>query len=108
MAQVLWHPLGANSSSLLVLTNDSILREYSINEDVEEPAQTLSFSNKSLAERSAAGGRRGGFSSDDLDEETAVGLCTGAGEADWGPLTLFGLMANGDIKALCPFLPKKS
>ena len=113
VAQVLWHPWGEGASSLLVLTVDCLLREYSISVDVEEPAQTLSFSHStatSAARGSAPGTPRGGkrFSADDEGAEVATGMCIGEGEGDWGPLTIYGLMRNGDIYALSPFLPRRA
>jgi hypothetical protein len=38
----------------------------------------------------------------------AAAMCVGQGKADWGPLTLYALMRNGDVVSLCPFLPKKA
>ncbi|KAM0788026.1 hypothetical protein ACM66B_006225 [Microbotryomycetes sp. NB124-2] len=129
--QVLWHPWGEHASSLLVLSSDATVREYNIAEDVDEPVQTLSF-NKTVSNSSSsnltlarvttssaarANGRGGqatpqmrnrGFSAIDEDAETAVGFCLGQGRGDWGPTALYGLMRNGDVKALCPFLPKKA
>lgn len=101
VAQVAWHPWGDNSSSLLVLTVDATLREYSIGYDAEEPAQTVDL-------RPSESRGRGGFSSDDAGEGTAVAFCLGEGKGDWRPLTLYALMRSGDIVAVCPFLPKKA
>ncbi|SCV72733.1 BQ2448_4270 [Microbotryum intermedium] len=114
VSQILWHPWGTNSSSLLVLTIDSVVREYDISTDVEEPTQTLSFVNdlqRQQASRSTPVKRSGGvgaFSAEDRNAKKAVAMCVGGGKADWGPLTLFGLMRNGDVVAICPFLPKKA
>lgn len=104
VAQVIFHEWGENGSSLLVLTQDGIVREYSLEDDVEEPATTLNLCD----DASGTAGRRGGFSADDIDGKTAVGFCFGDGAGDWGKLTLYGLMRNGDIVAVCPYLPKKS
>ena len=78
------------------------MREYTLSEDSEEPSQTVSFLDTE--------GRRGnrGFSSDDVGAETAVAFTVGEGKGDWGCLTLWGLMRNGDVRAVCPFLPKKA
>ncbi|SCZ91855.1 BZ3500_MvSof-1268-A1-R1_Chr5-3g08179 [Microbotryum saponariae] len=113
VSQILWHPWGANSSSLLVLTIDSTIREYDISTDVEEPTQTLSFieHQPQQTSRSTPTKRSGaprGFSAEDRNAKKAVAMCLGGGQADWGPLTLFGLMRNGDVVAICPFLPKKA
>ncbi|BGP05254.1 hypothetical protein JCM10049v2_001059 [Rhodotorula toruloides] len=106
IASALWHPLGADSSYLLLLTTDCTLREYSISTDVSEPSQTLSFLPQSEREK---GKRRGfGFSAVDEGARTATGMCVGEGKGDWGMMTLYAVMRNGDVLALCPFLPKKA
>ena len=112
IASVLWHPLGADASSLLLLTADCTLREYTVSEDVSEPAQVVSFSRSGsdAADKKGkgGGGARFGFSAIEKDAETAAAMCVGQGKADWGPLTLYALMRNGDVVSLCPFLPKKA
>lgn len=112
IASVLWHPLGADASSLLLLTVDCTLREYTVSEDVSEPAQVVSFSRSGpdSADKKGKGGSgaRFGFSAIEKDAETAAAMCVGQGKADWGPLTLYALMRNGDVVSLCPFLPKKA
>lgn len=56
IAKVLWHPWGQNGSSLLVLTDDGILREYDISADPSEPAQSLSVVNNSTQVGARIGG----------------------------------------------------
>ncbi|GAA5936883.1 hypothetical protein JCM3775_002734 [Rhodotorula graminis] len=109
VASVLWHPLGHDASSLVVLTSDATLREYTVSESLDEPAQTLSFA-RAGAGAGAGAARKGGFGLDavDRDAQTAVALCIGEGRGDWGPLTLYALMRNGDVVSMCPFLPKKA
>ncbi|SPC65387.1 uncharacterized protein UHOD_00514 [Ustilago sp. UG-2017b] len=169
VSKVDWHPWGENGTSLLVLTDDGLLREYDVAKDTEEPQQIASFlpvdtgaasqrsrsrsatpaytsrnnASSPIAGRSstnnaasAAHTSRGfGLSAEDDDATTAVSfsLCvsetplsrsnpfdddsdqagtkaasTSTGPSDWSPLTIFGLMKNGDIWALCPFLPKSA
>ncbi|GAA5979084.1 hypothetical protein JCM10908_002799 [Rhodotorula pacifica] len=108
IASALWHPLGADASSLLLLTTDCTLREYTVSEDVSEPAQVVSFSRSGAADKKGKAGGRLGFSAIERDAETAAAMCVGQGKADWGPLTLYALMRNGDVVSLCPFLPKKT
>ena len=102
---MLWHPWGEHASSLLVLTTDALLREYNIADDAQEPTQTLSFITASP--KPAASASRRGFSADDDEDEKAVGMVIGGG-GGWGPLTVMGLMRNGDVRAICPFLPSKA
>ncbi|PWZ02689.1 hypothetical protein BCV70DRAFT_196935 [Testicularia cyperi] len=184
IVKVTWHPWGDAGTSLLVLTDDAVLREYDIAKDTEEPQQTLSFvpTTSAAPPTSAASQRarsrsatptaaslmagsspmptriRGGFGSpaparlsspssyaggltaEDDDATTAVSfsLCISqapssapatifdaAGNdqdqnewasaarrarapADWSPLTVFCLMKNGDIWAVCPFMPRNA
>lgn len=108
IAQCIWHPLGANSASLLVLTTDAVVREYDVTHNVDEPQQTLTCAPLPRAHAHARGGGGGGaFSADDDDSCVAVALAVGdCGTSDWLTLTLFVLMQNGDVWALCPFLPR--
>ena len=105
VASAVWHPWGEEGSSLLVLTTDSLLREYNIADDAQEPAQTLSFLTASP--KPTASAARRGFSADDEEGARAVGMVVGGG-AGWGPLTVMELMKNGDVRAICPFLPSKA
>lgn len=154
VSKVDWHPWGENGTSLLVLTEDGLLREYDVAKDTEEPQQTASFlplhhaaatqrsrsrsATPSLSSRnpdSSVAPRSFCVSADDDDATTAVSfsLCVtnapqprstpfdqdadqawaeaaslSSGPSDWSPLTVFGLMRNGDVWALCPFLPKSA
>ncbi|GAA5923985.1 uncharacterized protein JCM15063_005516 [Sporobolomyces koalae] len=110
IAQVLWHPLGQHFSSLLVLTADAQLREYTLHESTSEPSQTVSFVE------STTSASRGFFSAEDEAGREATAMCLGDAfdrseegpGADWGKMTVYGLMKNGDLKSICPFLPKRS
>lgn len=161
-----WHPWGENGTSLLVLTEDGLLREYDVAKDTDEPQQTASFlpvttvsalqrsrsrsatpasasrqhASSPIAVRSSVDPntssfqptRGTGLSADDDAATTAVSfsLCVldtplphatlfdqdaeaaaatrRRTTSDWSPLTIFGLMKNGDVWALCPFLPKSA
>lgn len=100
LSKVLWHPLSTQSTSLLVLTLDGLLREYDPLTDAEEPQQQLSLLPPRM------GGR--GYGVDEPGEREAVSFCLGRGEGDWGWLSVYGLMANGDVYGVCPFLPKNA
>ena len=101
MTKVAWHPWGSNASSLLVLSLDGTLREYDPLQDAEEPQQIVSVLPPSK------GGARG-FGADEPGEREAVSFCLGRGEGDWGALSVYALMGNGDVYGLCPFLPKNA
>ncbi|KAG0148788.1 hypothetical protein CROQUDRAFT_654356 [Cronartium quercuum f. sp. fusiforme G11] len=52
--------------------------------------------------------REGTFSAEDVSASRAVTMCFGSGDGDWGPLTLYGLMENGDVYTICPYLPRNA
>ena len=115
IVDVKWHALGANASTLCVLTAEAVMREYDVTEDVEEPSQTLHFAPASPSAPSSSG--YGLFLGEEDEREgeegesggiVASALEFGKGRADWGPLTVYCLMRNGDLYARCPYLPKNS
>ncbi|EPQ28790.1 uncharacterized protein PFL1_03593 [Pseudozyma flocculosa PF-1] len=181
IAKVQWHPWGEAGTSLLVLTDDGLLREYDVSRDTEEPQQVVSLLPRthtsgashlhsrsrsatptaaSLAasiysspvpfrkgqEASAASPSRSragtpgihssfGLTADDDDSRIAVSftLCitqtstsartmfddiedeAWASKAkssrradDWSAFTVLGLMKNGDVWAICPFMPRNA
>ncbi|KAH9466303.1 hypothetical protein MJO28_001081 [Puccinia striiformis f. sp. tritici] len=50
----------------------------------------------------------GTYGSEDKASSTAISICFGTGTGDWGPLTLYAIMMNGDMYAICPYLPKNA
>jgi nucleoporin NUP82 len=73
----------------------------------KKPDSKLSHSpgaSKSLLNSSHSGT----YGSTDRASCTAVSICFGTGTADWGPLTLYVVMLNGDLYAICPYLPKNA
>ncbi|SNX81648.1 uncharacterized protein MEPE_00353 [Melanopsichium pennsylvanicum] len=154
VSKVDWHPWSEAGTSLLVLTEDGLLREYDVAKDTQEPQQMASFlplaaataSHRSRSRSTTPGFdtvktcitqtfRGFGVSAEDDDATTAVSFSLCVTDAslpratsfdqdkdqawaaaasrtkapsDWSPLTVFGLMKNGDIWALCPFLPKSA
>ncbi|GHJ88352.1 hypothetical protein NliqN6_4754 [Naganishia liquefaciens] len=118
IAKIDWHSWGEDGKSLLILTEDAVLREFDVQRDCDEPQQELSFltdkpptrpPRPSHKGKSATGSskRRRAFGTPDEEAETAVSFAVGQGLGDWGPMTLYGLMRNGDIWAVCPFLPQR-
>lgn len=121
IAQCRWHPLGTEGASLVVLTEDAIVREYDVAHDVDEPRQTIAVLPPTRSAPSK-------WSADDDDEHCAVSCAFGRdiGESralapavheddsldtgatympTWLPYTLFVLMRSGDVYVVCPFLP---
>ncbi|WFD30213.1 hypothetical protein MSPP1_001230 [Malassezia sp. CBS 17886] len=112
VVQCRWHPLGRDGASLVVLTDDAILREYDVESDVDEPQQTVPVLSAEATART-----RAAFSADDDEALCAASFAfgadgvspsadDGAAPVDWLPLTVFAVMQNGDVWALCPFLPR--
>lgn len=109
IAQCRWHPCGADGASLVVLTDDAIVREYDVSRDVDEPQQTIA----ALPRRTRASSV---FSAEDDDNSLAVSFSFGHGlqptmrdvpsSPSWLAFTLFVLMQSGDVYVLCPFMPK--
>lgn len=120
IAECQWHPLGDGGSSLFVLTDDALLREYDVVSDVDEPQQSILCIKSSMASSRSAT-----LSANDDDQTCAVGFALGCGSDEarsspsashlwstcapnWLYLTVFVLMRNGDIWALCPVMPKRA
>ncbi|KZT60736.1 hypothetical protein CALCODRAFT_515128 [Calocera cornea HHB12733] len=99
LAKIDWHPLGEGGASLMVLTEDGILREYNIFENADEPKQTVSFLPSTLR-------RSRGYSAE--TPQRAVSFAFGQGRDDWGALTAFCLTNKGEIFSICPFMPKQT
>ncbi|EGF98907.1 uncharacterized protein MELLADRAFT_95061 [Melampsora larici-populina 98AG31] len=65
-------------------------------------ADSPSISSRTRGESSgpqnlARNRREGTFSAEDVSATNAVSMCFGTGIGDWGPMTLYGLMENGDL-----------
>ena len=73
-------------------------REYDPTVDADEPLQTVSFAKQKA--------KTTGYGIHDVSE--AVSFAIGQGQNDWAPFTVYGLMQNGDIYAVCPFMPTKA
>jgi hypothetical protein len=67
-----------------------------VSTDPEEPTQTISFASEKKTRSYAA---------EDPFARQAVSFTFGQGDGDWSLLTLYAAMRNGDIYAICPFLP---
>lgn len=105
IVRVLWHPLGVEGASLVVLTADGFVRTYdfTIGSELsfEVPDQVLDLF-------ALAGRKRhtGGFTADE-DEMTPASCCFGSGIQGWRLFTLYVLMRGGDIYALVPLVPSR-
>ncbi|EJD53549.1 hypothetical protein AURDEDRAFT_80006 [Auricularia subglabra TFB-10046 SS5] len=93
-----WHSWGEHGATLLVGTADGVVREYDASQNPDEPQQTISFMPPQTRKTFLA----------DASTRELVSFTLGGGNADWGPLTLYGLMKNGDVYAIAPYMPARA
>ena len=114
----LWHPCGVSGKCLVTITADAVVRIWEL-----DTKNRWSFDSPSLAvdlKKLAQGtfdeddfepcriGRNRGFSSDMAGMEVASACFGGTGsgeESSWSAMTLWIVMKDGDVYALCPLLP---
>lgn len=134
IAQCRWHPYGLDGASLVVLTEDAMVREYNVVKDIDEPQQTMAVLGQATTLKSTSSSSSSSaflLSAEDEDEKTAVSLSFGCDSPSWissspvredsqrddadtayktGPgwllFSLFVLMQSGDVYVVCPFMPK--
>ncbi|KZP00206.1 hypothetical protein CALVIDRAFT_325045 [Calocera viscosa TUFC12733] len=99
LAKIDWHPLGEGGASLMVLTEDGIMREYNVFENAEEPKQTVTFLPSTLR-------RSRGYSAE--TPQRAVSFAFGRGNDNWSSLTAFCLTNKGEVFSICPYMPKRT
>ncbi|KAH8926823.1 hypothetical protein BT69DRAFT_1347756 [Atractiella rhizophila] len=103
-----WHPHSLANATLLVLTVDGLLREYDLLTDISEEAQVVDFNANQCIKRFPTPADEGEGFRDDPGAREAVSFCFGEGEGDWGRLTVYGLMRNGDLYGVCPYIPRNA
>ncbi|KAI9822996.1 MAG: hypothetical protein M1832_002650 [Thelocarpon impressellum] len=120
VVSALWHPLGVSGNCLVTVTAEAVVRLWEVSAEnrwsFDNP--TLAVDLKKLADGTSADddfaastmGRNRGFSVDSVEMEVAAacfGGTNGGQEHGWSPMTLWLAMREGDVYALCPFLPSK-
>jgi nucleoporin NUP82 len=78
-----------------------MISEYDTSVDAEEPLQVISF----VPDRRRSSKT---FNAIDSGEREVASFMLGKGMADWGPLTIYALMKNRDVYAVCPYMPKNA
>lgn len=120
LVSAIWHPLSPSGNGLVTVTKDAGVRlwELDINNrsSFNEPALAVDLkklSNASTVREDFSASKYGvnkGFSADDVEMQVA-GTCFGGNGAEdedgWSSMTLWVAMTEGDVYALCPFLPSK-
>ena len=120
LACALWHPLSPAGEMLVTVTHDACVRLWELDAQnrasFDEPA--LAIDLKKLANatstqsdfRASKYGTNRGFSPDDVEMQVAAACFGGVGREDehgWAAMTLWVAMTEGDVYALCPFLPSR-
>ncbi|KAK4982579.1 hypothetical protein LTR50_007678 [Elasticomyces elasticus] len=123
IVSALWHPLSPPGISCLVtVTKDATIRLWELNPanrqsfsepalaiDLQKLANATSYSSEEDVSASRYGDKKG-FSPDDVDMEVAAACFAGQGaegENGWASMTVWFAMTQGDVYALCPFLPSR-
>ena len=116
----IWHPLAPSGDCLVTITHDACVRLWELDSEnrssFDEPA--LAVDLKKLANATSTQtdfsaskyGTNKGFSPDDIEMQVAAACFGGQGRDDehgWASMTLWVAMTEGDVYALCPFLPSR-
>ena len=120
LASALWHPLSPTGNTLITVTKDACVRLWELDSrnrsTFNEPALAVDLRKlgnaSSVAEDFSASkyGTNRGYSPDDVEMQVAASCFGGQGyddEEGWSSMTLWVAMTEGDVYALCPFLPSK-
>ncbi|KNE63445.1 hypothetical protein AMAG_08571 [Allomyces macrogynus ATCC 38327] len=134
--QAHWHPMSAQKSDLLVLSEDGQLRLYNVFADIDRPVHTYHVLTADLArvmsnpyhpEKEIARpiafvlgqdpvAAAMGPSSDALnpwmtprrsDAQTAAKDTSEPLGWEWAPLSIYVAMQNGDVYSMCPIMPSE-
>ena len=120
IVSALWHPLGATGNCLVTITQDAVVRVWELSmqnrHSFEEPTVALDLRKLKRATSTKSDvrprplGISEGISYDYVGMDVASARFGGTGapeETGWSGMTLWLAMAEGDVYALCPLLPKK-
>ncbi|KAK5707627.1 hypothetical protein LTR97_000165 [Elasticomyces elasticus] len=120
LASTLWHPLSPTGNCLVTVTRDACVRLWELETNnrstFSEPSlaidlKKLANASSSQADFSASKyGVSTGFSPDEVEMLVASSCFGGSGHSNengWSSMTLWIVMSEGDIYALCPLLPKR-
>ncbi|KJX95446.1 hypothetical protein TI39_contig4112g00030 [Zymoseptoria brevis] len=120
LVSAVWHPLSPSGNGLVTVTKDACVRLWEL--DIEsrgtfnEPSLAVDLKklgNASTVREDFSASKYGvnkGYSADDVEMQVASSCFGGHGrdaEDGWSSMTLWVAMTEGDVYALCPFLPAK-
>ncbi|KAI5362300.1 Putative nucleoporin NUP88/NUP82 [Septoria linicola] len=119
LVSAIWHPLSPSGNGLVTVTKDACVRLWELDQDDRSTFSqpTVAVDLKKLANATCARddltaskyGTNKGYSADDFDMLVAGACFGGEGREDedgWSSMTLWVAMTEGDVYALCPFLPE--
>ena len=116
VVSAVWHPLGVNGNCLVTVTEDAVVREWELSpiDRWSFDTPTLEVDLKRLADGTsldqdfgASTSTNKAFSPDDFDMKVASACFASRNSNGWAPMTLWVAMAEGDVYALCPLLPRR-
>ena len=120
LASAIWHPLSPTGNTLVTMAQDACVRLWDLDSDnrysFDEPNLAIDLKKLANATSSKADlstsryGTSRGYSLDQVEMEVAAACFGGQGQDDehgWASMTLWIAMTEGDVYALCPFLPSK-
>ncbi|RMY51891.1 hypothetical protein D0865_06092 [Hortaea werneckii] len=120
LVSALWHPLSPSGNCLVTVARDACVRLWELERSdlssFDEPSlavdlKKLANATTTQADFSASKyGVNKGFSPDNVEMDVHAACFGGSGtddESGWAAMTLWVAMGEGDVYALCPFLPSK-
>lgn len=120
LVSALWHPLSPSGNCLVTITRDACVRLWELDRNdrssFDEPSLAVDLkklANASTAQADFSASKYGvnkGFSPDSVEMDVHASCFGGSGtedESGWAAMTLWVAMGEGDVYALCPFLPSK-
>ena len=120
LVSAIWHPLSPYGHCLITTTKDSCVRMWELDRDnratFDEPALAVDLKklvNASSAQADLSASKYGaskGFSPESESMIAAAACFGGQGSSEehgWANMTFWVAMTEGDVYALCPFLPSR-
>lgn len=99
ISQVSMHPHCSSNTSVVILTADGFLRLFNLNLSPDEADVIVDLRPM------AVDGNNVSRSVGDTEHVVPVAFCFGQGGDGWTTFTVFVLMKDGDVMAVCPLLP---
>lgn len=92
--KVLWNPIHRYDANLIVLDSQNIIRSFDLINSYKTPDQTIDLNSHSVHPQLS-----------EFEAFSACSIALGTKSDPHGPFTLYVLSRDGDMYALCPFVP---